>query len=241
MRKRDSFFRYSVRDDTMSYPRSTNGQTVVRFAVAGALALAMTTQGFVLFAADDVQQIKVGAEILYVPKAWIGFGSVWAGTSSGEKIALPQPEIVEIATLGMRPRSHWGSNLGSLPTFVNIVRSPAPSALTEQSDKYKRLFDRTASLDPDSYGFVRIATGFAQPGEQPDWEEFLLKAYQNKFGEPFMVRSSNNKMVQSQTGMHIEQDMAVNYRFNNTDFPESTWWDLHKRVLAFVEYLQKPK
>jgi hypothetical protein len=244
MLKSLSSFRLLNRNNAEVCPRARRGQGIARLAIAAALALAIMTHGSVLFAADDIQQIRVGAEIIYVPKSWIGFDSVFAETKGASEAKLPQPGIVDVAHLTMRPNVQWRPfDFAGLPTFVliNYTPAPPPGSKNVLSEQYKQLLNRAKSLPADRYGFVRIATGFTKPGEPPQWERFLYKDYQDKFGEPLIVFSSNLKGVHSSAGVRVGDDMSVGYLFNSDEFPESTWWDLYKRVLAFIEYLQTPK
>jgi hypothetical protein len=226
---------------------------IIMVILIGAV-LVLAAQSPNVSAADEVQQIKVGAETLYVPKSWIGFDSVFgAGTAGGSEIKLPQSGTVEVAQMAMRPNAQWQSyrpwqslSLGSLPTFIRIGYGVALPALVgkakeKTADRYKQLFKKVETLTPDKYGFVRIATGFANPGEPPQWERFLYKGYQDQFGEPLIVDSSNVKGVHSVVGLHAQLDLSVTYFFEKEEFPESTWWDLYKRVRVFLDYLQKLK
>jgi hypothetical protein len=219
----------------------TRPRNIARFAIVGALALALTAHASELLAADDIQQIKVGTQSLYVPKAWIGFYSVWAGASSGAAINIPQAGTVDVARLTMRPNFRWHDfNFGGFPKFILFVYTPAPPPESENklSDKYKRMLEDAESLTADGYGFVRIDTGFAKPGEPPPRERFLYKGYRTQYGEALIVDSSNTSGVWSSAGIRARYDMRVQYLFSS---PESTWWDLHQHVLAFLDYLQTPK
>jgi len=230
-----------VRNHTRSYPQCRGWQSVACLAITIALALLLTVHGSELLAADDIQQIKVGAQTLYVPKTWIGFYSVWAGASSGATIKIPQPGTVDVAHLSMRPNFQWRDfNFGGLPKFILIGYSPTPPSESENhlSDKYKRMLDDADSLAPDRYGFVRIAKGFERPGELPTWERFVYKGYRTKYGEALIVESSNTSGVWSSAGIRVRDDMRVQYLFTS---PENTWWDLHENVMAFLDYLQTPK
>lgn len=169
---------------------------------------------------------------------------MWAGAPSGAAIKLPQPGIVDVARLSMRPNAQWRPfNSAGLPTFVLLVYSPAPPPVSENrlSEKYKQMLEHAESLTADRYGFVRIATGFTRPGEPPTWERFLYKGYRTKYGEALVVQSSNLKGVHSSAGVRAGDDMRVQYLFNNEEFPESTWWELYQRVTAFLNYLQTVK
>jgi hypothetical protein len=85
-----------------------------------------------------------------------------------------------------------------------------------------------------------VATGFAKPGERPQWERFVYKGYQNGLGDPLVIDSSNTAYP-STVSISLTQDMNILYRFNNKNFPENAWWNLYQRVLAFIDYLQTPK
>lgn len=244
MFKRANFLRSPVCNGTKLYLRSRVRQSIACLAIAGALAFATLAYASILLAADEIQQIKVGAEIIYVPKTWIGFDSVFAGAPSGAEIKIPQPGIVEVAQLTMRPNPRWQPfTLAGLPTFIIIGYSPAatPESANKSSEEYKQMLEHAESLTPDHYGFVRIATGFAKPGEPPTWERFLYKGYRNEYGEALIVNSSNLKGVHSTAGFRASRDMRVQYLFSSDQFSESSWFDLHKRVMAFVDYLQTPK
>jgi hypothetical protein len=41
--------------------------------------------------------------------------------------------------------------------------------------------------------------------------------------------------------MTLKEDLGMVYRFDNKEFPPNTWWSLYQRVLAFLDFLQKPK
>lgn len=221
--------------------RSRGQRSAACLAITAALALAMTLHASELLAADEIQQLKIGTQILYVPKPWIGFDSVWAGASSGAEIKIPQPGIVDVAQLTMRPNFKWRDfNFGGFPKFILIGYSPAPPPQSKNklSDKDKRMLEDAESQTPDRYGFVRIATGFIKPGEPPTWERFLYKGYRTKYGEALIVDSSNTPGVWSSAGVRARDDMRVQYLFTS---PENTWWDLYQHVIAFLDYLQTPK
>jgi len=202
---------------------------VACLATTIALAFGLIVHGSELLAADDIQQIKVGAQILYVPKTWIGFNSVWAGASSGAAIKIPQPGTVDVAQLTMHPNFQWRDfNFGGLPKFILIGYSP-PESENKLSDKYKRMIDDAESLTPDRYGFVRIAKGFERPGEPPTWERFVYKGYRTKYGEALIVESSNTSGVWSSAGVRTRDDVRIQYLFTS---PENTWWDLYEHVMA---------
>lgn len=219
----------------------TEARNATCLASAGVLALAVTVHASALRAADDIQQIKVGTQILYVPKGWIGFGSVWASASSGTAIKIPQPGIVDVAQLVMQPNFKWRDfNFGGFPKFILIGYSPPapPDSENRRSNEYKRMIEEAEPLTPDRYGFVRIATGPTKPGEPPVWERFLYKGYRTKYGEALIVEARNTSGVWSSAGVRAGYDMRVQYLFTSD---ESTWWDLHQHVMAFLDFLQTPK
>jgi hypothetical protein len=206
----------------------------------GGLALATMAQATASFAADNIQQIKLGSHVFYVPKAWMSGGPVMANSSQGS-IMEPQPSPVEAANLTFRPSEGWrpyGSN--ELPALVSLTYAPMTGrSILDQ--RYAKWLDEAVSRSVDNDGFVRVAS--APPLAE---ETFLYKGYLNEFGEPLIVQAHNGDYGLGNRSLSIvvikaRADIVLQYRFDNRKFPENTWWDLYKRVIAFLEYLQTPK
>jgi hypothetical protein len=206
------------------------------------LAVVVTTA----LAVDDIQQIKLGPHILYVPKAWMAAAGVTAFLRPQGMIQKPQAATIETDSVAFRPGEDW-SPLSSrdLPDLIRFHygRRYPNSPLDQQ---LKQWLDAVASLAADEYGFSHVAVGSAKPDERPTSEILVYKGYLNEFGEPLVVQSDNlepipGKRFPSKVLIGIQTDITAEYRFNNKQFPESTWRDLYQHVLAFFDYLQKPK
>lgn len=103
----------------------------------------------------------------------------------------PQKTPIEATTFGLRPQNNWKPySLKEMPEWV-ILRHVARTGPPPLDKQRKNWLDLAVSLDPDSDGFVQVATGFTKPGQLPQWEAFLYKGYLNEFGEPLVVISEN--------------------------------------------------
>ena len=100
-------------------------------------------------------------------------------------------------------------------------------------------------MPADGDGFVRVAVGFANPGEQPQSETYLYKGYKNEFGQPLVVVSNNQNLssdvrLASIVTIDPQPGLALIYYFDNRKFPKEAWWSLYQRVLRFIRLLQAP-
>ena len=230
----------------MSGSCSVPERSVLSLLVAAAVALTMMAQASSVRAADDIQIINLGPHAFYVPKAWMQGMAVTASLRPKGRVRQPQSTAIDAAELLFSPGEDWRPyGRRELPDFIHIIyaRRARPPPLDAQT---KQWIADSASLPPDSYGFVRVAAGYIKPGERPNWEMFLYKGFLDKFGEPTVVTSDNTELspgyrAPSIVNVTISVDMSIQYRFSNKNFPESTWWDLHQRTLAFVDYLQTQK
>jgi hypothetical protein len=230
----------SVQNETKSALCLAREQSIAPFFAMAAMALAITAQAFAAQAADDIQQIKLGSHVFYVPKAWMSGGPVMANSSQGS-IMEPQPSPVEAANLTFRPTESWrpyGSN--ELPALVSLTYAPMTGrSILDQ--RYAKWLDEAVSRSVDNDGFVRVAS--ALPLAE---ETFLYKGYLNEFGEPLIVQAHNGNYGLGNRSLSIviikaRADIVLQYRFDNRKFPENTWWPLYQRVIAFIDDLQKPK
>ena len=230
----------------MSGRCSAPERNVLSLLVAAAVALTMLAQASNVRAADDIQIINLGPHVFYVPKAWMQGMAVTASLRPKGTVRQPQSTAIDAAELLFSPREDWQPyGRRELPDFIRIIYAlrDRPPPLDAQTKKW---IADSASLPPDSFGFVRVAVGFIKPGEGPNWEKFLYKGFLNKFGEPMVVTSDNTELspgyrAPSIVNLTTDVDMGIQYRFSSKKFPESTWWDLHQRTLAFVDYLQTRK
>jgi hypothetical protein len=221
-------------------------RNVLSLLLAASIALTMIALASSVRAAEDIQIINLGPHVFYVPKAWMRGMDVTAYLRPKGMLREPQPTAIDAAELLFSPGEDWQPyGRRELPDFIRIIYAPrdGPPPLDAQTKKW---IADSASLLPDNYGFVRVAVGFIKPGEGPNWEKFLYKGYLSKFGEPMVVTSDNTELspgyrAPSIVNLTINVDMGIQYRFSNKKFPESTWWDLHQRTLAFVDYLQTRK
>jgi len=202
-------------------------------------------------AQDLAQQIKLGPHTFYVPKAWMHDLLVTASapySSSGPAHFWTKPQAgpIEAEELGITiPESGWAPWPGALPKFIRLrhaaaVRLPLPDAQTKQ------LLDLANFRQADIHGFVRVATGFTEPGQQPQWEDFIRKGYLNEVGDPLLIHSNNMELsfgfrLDSRVQISVKTDLGVQYGFSNTKFPEARWWGLYRRVRSFINYLQEPR
>ena len=251
MRELRSVFRSLIRNGTRSHPRSTRGRNLACLFIAEALALAITVQASVLLAADDIQQIKLGPHIFYLPKEWMqgdrtprAQGMILAQNPPNPPVKQAQSRPIDATKLDIWPGVAWQPyRAADLPKIIEIIygtmgRSP-------RVQQQKRWLDEAATREPDRTGFVRVGVSFANPGV-PYFETFLYKGYLNKVGEPLIVHSNNVESPNSghylsHVTIRIQQDLGLTYHFSNQEFPESSWWALYERVIAFLEFLQTPK
>lgn len=237
-----------ARGSRVRTPRRIGGNRRRRpLCLAATIALAVVAQPLVLFAAADIQQINLGPHAFYVPKAWMQGGAVTAYAKPSTQIQQPQESPIEATDLAVRPGEDWRPyNKSDLPGLIRIryATRTGPPPLDPISRQW---LDKAASMQPDADGFVRVATGFMAPGRQPQWEAFLYKGYLNKFGQPLIVKSNN---IELSPGYRIpstvvigldDSDLSLQYDFDNKKFDEAAWWNLYRRVLTFLEFLQRPQ
>jgi hypothetical protein len=214
--------------------------------------LVLTAQSPNVRAADDIQQIKLGPHVFYVPEAWmqhardafLGQGRVLALAPPNIAVDKAHPGSIDATHIGIWPGVYWQPyGARDLPKAIEIISSSGRSPPDEQA---KLWLDQAASQEPDSDGFVRVETGFANPGEAPQWETFLYKGYLNKVGEPLVIHSNNMETPHggrylSDVTIRTQPDLILAYHFDNEQFRKNTWWGLYQRVIAFIDYLQTPK
>lgn len=207
----------------------------------------MTAHASVLCAADDIQQIKLGNLTFYVPKAWTRTGIIVADTKS-KVTTSPWPQTIETKRVGFIPRADWqpyGSD--ELPGFIDISYGAGfPSGNVPLDTVTKQWLDIEASRPADSNGFVRVVASAAKEGETPRYEVFVYKGYRNALGQPLIIKAENwdyplGNRAPSNVTIRAQPHLSLSYRFDDRKFPESTWWPLYQRTLAFLDYLQKPK
>jgi hypothetical protein len=230
----------------MSGPYSAAERTVLSLLIAAAVALTMMAQASNVRAADDIQVINLGPHVFYVPKAWMQGMAVTASLRPKGTVRQPQSTAIDAAELVFSPGEDWQPyGRRELPDFIRIIHAPweRPPPLDAH---IKKLIADSATLAPDSYGFVRVLPEVVKSDATPAFETFLYKGFLNKFGEPMVVSSNNTELSSGYRGpsvvnVTISVDMGIQYDFDNKKFPESTWWDLYQRTLTFVDYLQTQK
>jgi hypothetical protein len=221
---------------------STGRPNIFCLVVACSLALAMTVQTSALFGADDIQQIKLGTHTLYVQKTWMTEGRVTAYLPQG-MVQKPQPTVIETDSISFLPNENWRpySNR-ELPYYINLIDMPwsrpvqTSGPLQTGDIQLQRWMADAARSTPDQDGFVRVEA----------YGVFLYKPSLNSPLGPVVVQSTDQHLMpwhNMAAFVHFvtSNGIGVQYRFDNTKFPESTWWDLYQHVLAFIENLQTPK
>jgi hypothetical protein len=253
MRKRENFFRPSVRDCNASDMRSIIRQNISHLLVAGGFALVIIVQASVGLAANDIQEIKLGPRTLFVPKTWMIGAGVTAFVRSGGMVQEPQANPIETdGGVSFRPSDYWALySAHQLPEFIHVNYAPWRQSI--QTGESKKTADRqlqkwmteAARSIPDRYGFVRVE---AYPGadQVPRWQVFVYQGSLRDRAGPLVVRSNSSDLMPghrlpSFVGFISTGGLGGQFRFDNTKYPESTWWTLYQRVLAFVDYLQTPK
>jgi hypothetical protein len=213
----------------------------------GSVVLIVIAGGSKALAAEDIQQINLGQYAFYFPKAWMKDGLVVAYNRPSGRVQEPQPNPIEARDLSIRPWWGWKPyGKAELPDLIRLSHAAPRTGRPPLNPEIKKWIEEAPSLKEDSDGFARVAVGFTKPGEQPAWEKFLYKGYANKLGEPLVVDSNN---VETPFGQHypssvtisLEDDLDLQYRFENKVFPESAWWPLYQRTLAFIDFLRMPK
>jgi hypothetical protein len=243
MCKQESFLRSLARNGTGSYQRSRGSRNIVCLVVASALALAVSVHTSELFAADEIQQIKLGPHIFYVPEAWMTGAGVTAFIRPQGMVEKPQSTVIEADSLSFRPSDNWQPYpKHELPDFIHVSYMPwrqlvQTSGPIKTADRQlQKWMAEAARSTPDQDGFVRVEA----------YGVFLYKASLNSLLGPLVVASNNvdltpGRRLPSTVSFVTNSHIGGQYRFDNTKFPESTWWELYEHVLAFVDYLQKPK
>lgn len=221
------------------------GQTL-RFIGCAGLMLAVIFLVTTVQAADDiqVQVFRLGPHAFYVPKAWIG-RQVFDVPTDRRSIDSPRPAPIASSELNISPKwarlAQWGPfAIRELPDLIRIYFGTGPR-IDPELDENRRWLDRANSMEADPSGFVRIATGFTKPGQRPQWERFIYKGYVNEFGWPLVVMSVNGILDESVVEMKVRSDIIVSYHADRSRFERSKWWDLYRRVLAFLDFLEMPK
>jgi hypothetical protein len=227
--------------------RRTRKFAVIALALVR-LVLDLTAYAPNVRAADDIQQVKLGPHTFYVPKSWMQGGAITAYAPPQTMVQQPQPDAIHATALSIRPREDWKPyGRRDLPELIRVGYAegvvPLPPLLGMQR---KQLLDEASSMKADGDGFVRVGVGSSEPGKQLASETFLYKGYLNNLGEPLVVLSNNTETpfghhYPSSVTISPQADLGLQYRFDNKEFPENTWWPLYQRVLAFLDYLQTPK
>jgi hypothetical protein len=219
----------------------------VRNLALGVAFFAVTVQASIA-AADDNQQIKLGPHTFYFSKVWMQGGAITAYASPQTMVQEPQPDSIQATALSIRPREDWKPyGRRELPELIRIgYAQRVVSAASPLGMQRKQLFDEASSIKADGDGFVRTTAEPANSAKQLALENFVYKDYVNEFGEPLVVLSNNSETpfghhYPSSVIIALKADLELQYRFDNKEFPENTWWDLYQRTLTFLDYLQKPK
>ena len=167
------------------------GRGVRRALVTFAFASMMVARASKVPAADDIQQINLGPHSFYIPTAWMQVGAVTVYVPPSGVVQKPQSGAIDATGFSIRPGEDWLPYARrELPYLIRVsyVSKDRPAPLSSQIQEW---LDESKSLEPDRYGYVRVAAGFSKPSERPQWEEFLYKGFLSKLGEPFLVRSNN--------------------------------------------------
>jgi hypothetical protein len=150
---------------------------MTRLVVAGAFALAMTAQTSMLFAADDIQQIKLGPRTLYIPKSWMQGGAVTAYAPPQTMVQQPQPDPIIATSLSIRPREDWKPyGRHELPELIRVGYGPRTAPLPPPlATLQQQLLDKASSMKLDADGFVRTMADPTNPTKQLALETFVYR------------------------------------------------------------------
>ncbi len=224
---------------------------LISLLVAAAVFVLIAVCAGGLRASEDIQQIRLGPHVFYLPKIWMrdklpGAGTVTVQKSRRNATDTAQSGPIDASKLDIWPGVYWQPyGARDLPRVIEIIydSSHGRSPLAERE---KRRLDQAALREPDADGFVRVKSGFVEPGRPPQWETFLYKGYTNKIGEPLVVHSNNLEAPRgdrylSDVNIGTDSDLFLMYHFDNAKFPKSKWWPLYQKVLAFIDFLQARK
>jgi hypothetical protein len=201
-------------------------------------------------AADDIQQIKLGTYTLYLPKLWMRGMVITAFTRPDGMTYGPQTAPIETDNLSIRPQDDWKPyGKRELPELIRLSYGPGagggtPRGMLDALGVPKPQEVQAAKEDSD--GFVGPPIDPAHPEKHRAMEIFVYQRQPNDMGQRFIVESHNaeypnGRHSPSSVSIGVYPDLGLRYRFDNTVFPENTWWALYQRTLAFLEYMQKPK
>jgi hypothetical protein len=198
-------------------------------------------------AAEQIQQIVLGPYSFYVPYSWIQNGRVIAYAPPRTEYQSPQPTAIEGTDLSFRPAADWqpyGDR--DLPSLISVRHSTRVGAKPPLDAQHEHWLAVAASSKSDENGFARVEPDVSQLARGATREIYIYKNYLNEIGEPLVVVSNNfdfpsGGRTPSSVLIDVRDDLGLRYDFDNRKFQEKQWWDLYQRVLAFLDYTQKPK
>jgi hypothetical protein len=213
------------------------------------LALCCASRSSSARSADDVQTIKCGSFTFYIPVAWMKripahTPPVIAYMRPKGEITEPQPTPIEVNDVTLRPQADWTPySRKELPELIMLSCSSQPVTRYRPPPVDVRPPIEPDSGNADSYGFISRSGG---QDKQGFLESFRYKGHQNDLGQALVVVSDNSEYP---SGHHYPSSVDISpqlglrllYRFDNTEFPESTWWTIYQKTLALIDLIEKPK